>query len=182
MKKLVVFCIIALVSVSSIAGPMQKGNIELRLDAAFDLEQGTDDGYVTAHCGMGRFLSERILVGGMVAFERREWGSYWGVSDVWGLGGYGEYHFVYSDTMIPYLSLALTYLDGNNPDNDVVYDITTGAGVKIFVTDTIMLAGQLNYAWASEDIHDYDRSVGTGVIGTGSDTDVTGSIGIRVLY
>jgi opacity protein-like surface antigen len=168
---LIVFCLSPL----SVA-LAQQTTYEMRLEASTDISDTEDNAHAAVVGGLGWYHWERVLFGGYVSFEKKDADSYWGVSDVWGLGGYGEYHFNMDSPVVPYLGASLGFLDGDKKE-DTTFVMAGSGGIKVFVTDRVAISGQLNLNWADANIYDYDWEDSEG-----DATDISANIGLRYIY
>lgn len=172
---------IAVAFILPITGVMaQQAIYELKLEASSDIADTDDDAHAALVGGLGWYHSESMLIGGYFSFEKKNYESYWGVSNVWGLGAYGEYLFNLNSPVVPYLGASLGFLDGSNKDDDTTFVMAGSGGIKVFLTETMAVSAQLNLNWADNEIYDYERtSIDEG---DGNSFDVTANIGLRLLY
>ncbi|MFW6151706.1 MAG: outer membrane beta-barrel protein [Verrucomicrobiota bacterium] len=149
---------------------------EIKLELSSDIsDSGGDDDHPAIVGGLGWYHWERVLFGGYCSFEKKETG-YWGKSNLWGLGAYGEYHFKTESPVVPYLAASMGFLDGDE-DDDTVFTLSGGAGLKVSLTKILSVSAQLDLNWADSEVYDYEWEDKDG-----SSTDVTANIGLRYLY
>lgn len=163
MKKLAVLVVMfAILAPAFAVQPMREGSYEVRMGTRLDLIHGQKDPNIPFGAGFGYFVRDRILVGGLVNFEKMEWKSYWGVDNVWGLGAYGEYNFDNGTPYIPFAGVSGTFLDGKdrNGTRDMVFVLGLNGGMKFFLADMITLSTQLGLNLAGEDIYNFKRTGG----------------------
>ena len=156
MKRFIVCGIAVLLALSVQASPIAKGADEVRTEVVYDLSQSGDP-YVAILGGIGHFVRDNLLLGGYASFEKKSWKSYWGVSDLWELGVYGEYDYLHYEKTIPFLGLSMGLVDGDLPENDTLFVARATAGVKYFVTKIVALSLNLNLDMSSKGVFDFKR-------------------------
>jgi len=154
MKRLLTIAAAAIVSIPALAGPVQQGLYEVRGGFSWDLAYEGNDKFIPVEAGLGYYLTDNVQVGGFMSFTKKDDDSYWGVSDVWGLGLFCEYNFVGNGPAVPYIGVDARLLDGGG---DVVLIGDIFLGIKAFVMPTLALFGQVGISAASEEIYDFER-------------------------
>jgi hypothetical protein len=105
------------------------------------------------------------------------------VSDVWGLGVYGERYFPTESQVLPFAGLSASFLDSENTDPVLVGGVTGGG--RYCLGNTVALTAHVTANWASENIYDASRT--DGVAGTtkaedGTNFDFFFGFGVRFLF
>jgi hypothetical protein len=154
MKRLLTVAAAAIVSIPALAGPVQKGLYEVQGGFAWDVAYEGNDKFIPVMAGLGYYLTDNVEAGGFMSFTKKDEDSYWGVSDVWGLGVFCAYNFVGNGSGVPYIGVAARLLDGGG---DVVLIGDLFLGMKAFVMPTLALFGQVDISAASEEIYDFER-------------------------
>lgn len=181
MKKFIAVCSMLAFGLSAWADPTNHPSYEVRVQGVYDVTAGDDGSKIGADVGMGHFLTDRWQVGGFVSCEKKEWNSWWGVADVWGLWAFVERSFPdWSQRWIPFASLSAGMLDSDNPDKDNVFSTRVSGGVKCVLTDQIGVALQANVDWANSDVYDFKRVSETD--GSGKSTDFSIEGGMRFFF
>jgi hypothetical protein len=180
MKRLLLCVVLACVSAPLFAAPVQKGLYEVTGGVSWDVSYDGNDKLIPVYAGLGYYSSDRVQAGGLISFTKKSEDSFWGVSDVWGLGAFCEYNFTGNSASVPYAGISARLLDGGG---DVVVVGDLFAGIKVFVVPTVALFGQVNFSIASDEIYDFDRDwlVPDRIEGQGEPTDVGISAGVRVV-
>jgi len=191
MKTIVAATVCVLAALPAFGAPMQTGATEARVEIGYDVTPqksdltGNDDtAHLTLQGALGYYLTDGVQVGIYVSQEQKNWESYWGVSAVWGLGVFGEYNFLVHDRVVPFVSLGVGGLDGDAKSGDTVCAGTLSAGLKFFVTELLAVSAQVNGAWASDEVFDFQRTASTDAtgLGTGEATDFSASVAVRFLF
>lgn len=183
MKRFLVLGLATMISCSALAAPLSKGVYEARVDLTYDLMYNGRDRNIPAMLGLGYYVTDCIVAGGYLYFSKKTRDSFWGVDDVWGLGAFGEYHFLVDNAWIPFAGVTAGILDGDEASGDTVLVITPNGGIKYFFNEIIGVAAQLNLHWATDEIYDFDRNMAitTKVKGDGKLLDISGNVSLRVL-
>lgn len=146
--------------------------------AATATTESTTEGQLGVSSRMGRYFTDKFLAGIIFpSFQSQTWGSYWGYQGVFGIGVFGEYDLVASDTVVPFLGLSLEFLSN---DNVVVTQVQPSAGLKIFFTDTVAISCSAILSIGGGEIYDYTRVDETS--GEGKRTAFSSSAGIHFLF
>ena len=180
MNRLLLSVATACVSVSAIAGPVQKGLYEVQAGVNWDVAYDGNDKYVPVSAGLGYYVTDQIQVGALLSFTKKDEDSFWGVSDVWGLGAFCEYNFSGSDSILPYVGAAAHAYDGGG---DVVWVGEAFGGMKYFFMPTVAVFGQINLSAASDEIYDFQRDwlVADKIDGKGENIGLGVSAGLRIV-
>ena len=179
MKHLLLCAAFACVAVVTIAAPVQKGIYEVQAGVDWEVLYNGYDKVVPLRAGLGYYCTDQVQVGGLLSFSKKEGDSFWGVSDVWGIGGFCEYNFTGNDTRLPYAGGSLSFYDGGD---DVVTVLAAFGGIKYFVLPTVALFGQINLMVATDEIYDFDRNwlIQDQVKGDGQNFGASVGAGVRV--
>lgn len=162
----------------AVAEPARKGVTDIQLGLTADLTDWEDNKYPIFNAGIGVYATDSLQLGVQLTFEQRDWESYWGHGAIWGIGGYAEFDIATFGVVTPTLGASILFL--NEGDSDTVTAGALSAGVKIRLTETLLLGTTLNYEWATEDIYDYERINDT--IGSGEKTDISLKAGLHILF
>ena len=177
MKKVFVVCFLSMLCAGLFAAPLKQGSFEIRGDASYT----SDDVTIPIDGGLGYFVMDDVQVGGMVSFVKKNWGSYWGIADVWGVWGFVEKDFTqWSKTFVPYADLALGVMEGDRPWNGNVFVSKVSAGAKYLLNQRTAIAAQVNFNWAADDIYNFNRVNDT--TGSGDSTDFSFDVGVRFFF
>jgi hypothetical protein len=172
------------------AAPMEQGSYEVRAGAMYNIERTPERIYAPVMAGFGYYVLDGLQFGGLITFEKREWESAWGVGNVWGIGGFGEYVLVLDPDIpvMPSFAVSARLMDTDNR-GDMVLVGALSPGVRFFVTETLALALQLDVNLATRDIYNYQRdwvkddvTYPDNITGEGSQIGWTIGAGVRVLY
>jgi len=182
MKRFLVFGVVSVLALCSFGEPIGTGAHEIRLEASSGIGGGNSDSpaYIG---GLGYYFCENIQIGGLVSLMKESGNdSYWGADDVWGLAVYGEHCFNPSGAMIPFVGVSAGFFDGDESDDSVLV-LSISPGLKLFVTDTVAISGQVNVNWAGDEIYDFERDYSRPdkVEGQGEDTGFSANLGVRFL-
>lgn len=182
MKVLLSIGLIAALALPVCAASLKEGSYELSAGGFYDIADTEDNAHLGIAGSLGCYVADGFLFGACVGYERKAWESYFGADELWSLGLFAEYNFVKEGSLIPYIRGSVEALNAETAE-DMVTVWTAGAGVKLFLTDTLALFAQVNWQSASEDIYDFERVVPPldEVIGEGSSSDVYALVGIRIL-
>ena len=156
-RNIAVACIgLALPLFASAGTPVEKGAHELHLRASWDL-LGSQQTYMTPiRAGAGRYLTDIVQAGGFISLTKSNDDSYWGKSDVWGLGLYGEIHAPWPRSVLPYLGVSVGLLDGDTPKS-TAFAASISPGLKIYLNHFVALSAQLDWNMSTDEIYDFDR-------------------------
>lgn len=154
---------------------LHRGNRELAVHISPDFEGPVGD-TIDASAGFGLFVRDGL--------EARATLGYAILEDVAGedsdyrmreLGLAGEYHFLRAARVVPYLGPVLGWRSshfGDLEESGLTYG--AGAGLKLFLADNVALDLGVTYRFASADVFVNDF--------VAEDTDLTSTIGLRVLF
>ncbi len=144
-------------ALSALAGsPTEQGASELHLRASWDV-LGSQQTYVTPiRAGAGYYLRDNMQVGGFLSFTKTDDDSYWGKSDVWGLGVYGEIHKQWRHPVLPYVGVSIGLLDGDTHRSTALV-ASISPGIKFYLNDFVAFSTQLDWNMSSSEIYDFDR-------------------------
>jgi len=154
MKRLITIAAAAVVSIPALAGPVQKGLYEVQGGLSWDVAYEGNDKFVPVKAGLGYYVTDNVQLGGFMSFTKKDADSYWGVSDVWGLGLFCEYNFVGNRAAVPYIGVDARMMDGGG---DMVLIGDLFLGMKAFIMPTLALFGQVDVSAASDEIYDFER-------------------------
>ena len=156
MKKTIVSLFAVFTAATVIAGPMEQGMYEVRTEAGHGFDSYAS---VALIGGLGYFVTDNIAVGALVSFEKMEWESYWGKSDLWGLGGYAEYTFDLDNVFYPFAGAQVLFYSGNQNmyEEDMVPVFSLSGGFKAMVNDIVALTLRGNINFAGEEIFRIER-------------------------
>ncbi len=160
MKRLIVFGMAILAAAGVQAVQIEKGAYEARAEVIYDLSKSGDP-YVAVLAGVGYFVRDNIQVGGYGAFEKKSWSSYWGVTDLFELGVFGEYDFIKYETVMPFLGVSMGLADGDLPEDDTLFMAKATGGLKYFATETMAIALSLNLDMSNKGLFDFRRESNT---------------------
>jgi hypothetical protein len=174
------------------SSPVQQGMYEVRVGADYPFVNGDEDQNVFQSGGFGYFIDDRLLVGGQVSYEQKEWDSYYGVDSLWGLGAFTEYHFDWTEYAMPYVGASITLLNDGDDQRDLVVALGLSGGIKYYFNDYVSLYGQVTVNLATEGIYGFERewlevnenedTGGKEVIeGDGDNFGVSAALGLRFL-
>ncbi|MFC1497237.1 outer membrane beta-barrel protein [Verrucomicrobiota bacterium] len=180
MKRLLIVCLISCLALSVFGAPMQEGLYEIRTEASYDISDVDSDDFLTGIGGLGYYCCNTLQVGGLITLGKTPNDSYWEPNDVWGLGAFAEYSFNLSESAAPFAGASVIFLSADNleerEDKATVRTFSIFAGMKLYLTDTVAISGQLASHWADEEIYDYDK-----LDEEGKKTDLSISVGLRFL-
>jgi hypothetical protein len=188
MKRFTAILFSALLSIPVFAAPpTQQGTYEARVQAMADLGDVEGNVGVPIEGNFGYYLTQNIQLGGEVLFGKKDFDSYWGKGNVWGLGVYGEFNVDWDFVIYPYVGVGAMLLDDSNDkaDRGNVFQLTVSPGIKVFLTDYISLSLQANWESATDDIYDFKRDEGIPedqISGSGKTSALTGAVAIRFLF
>ncbi len=178
MKTFLIACLVIGLALPAFCASLEKGNYEVRIEAAYDIANTADGARASFVGGLGGYVRDNLLLGGFVSFEKKVEDSYWGIDDVWGLGAFAEYNFnPAGHPVVPFLGISAGLLDGDDETGDTVFTMALSAGLKVFITRSVSLVTQVNVNWANDEVYDFDRDKG----GDGKNTDYSANAGIRIL-
>ena len=165
------------------APPTEYGVYELHLQPAFDFQDSQQTTMTPLRAGLGYYLTPYAQVGGYMSLTKKKNGSFWGKSDVWGLGVFGEAAMNWDYPVLPYLGLSLGFLDGDG-DNSTAFVATLSPGVKGFLMETLALSLQLDWNFSNEPIYDFDRDYAfpDTIEGSGKKSSLAVSLALRILF
>ncbi len=168
------------------ASPTQQGTYEARIEPLADLGEVEGNVGVPIRGAFGYYFSQNFHVGVCMSFAKKEFESYWGKANLWGLGLYGEFSLDRDWPVVPYIGLTGTFLDDSNDNRDVVLVLTVSPGLKVSLSEYISLSVQANWNAATEDIYQFERRIVIPsdldtIRGAGEATGVTGAVALRFL-
>jgi len=191
MRKLLVVAVSVLFAAGAIAEPMDQGTYEVRGSAAYNFESTDESVYVPVMGGMGYYVIDRLQVGGLISFEKRQWESAFGEGNVWGMGIFSEYVLDTGISVMPTFGLAgriintdvKTEIDPPPRPREIDHALilTVSPGVRCFVTESVAFALQLDVNMANREIYDYRMDFAT-VTADASKIGYGLSAGFRVIY
>lgn len=170
---------VVLLALSVQASPLSRGADEVRTEVVYDMSQ-TDDPYVAVLAGMGHYFRDNLLLGGYVSWEKKSWSSYWGVTDLWELGIYGEYDYLRYEKVVPFVGLSMGLVDGDLPKDDTIFMAKVTGGLKYFINDVVAIALNLNVEMSGEEVFNYDRESDT--VGSGENVGYSVALGARSVF
>jgi len=192
MKKMFVIVSGMLLAAGVFARPTDEGNYEVRGGLLYNLENRMSTKeplYVPLTGGMGYYFLDGLQAGGFVTFEKRKWESAFGVGNVWSVGGFAEYVLDAGLPVMPSFGLSLRGMDSDLP-SDMVFVFAATPGLRLYITDSVALALQLDVNMASKEIYNFHRSYvdrdqpypQDQISGSGSRVGFTLGAGVRVNY
>ncbi|MDI6775479.1 MAG: hypothetical protein QME60_08870 [Verrucomicrobiota bacterium] len=183
MKKFTTGLFSILLAIPVLAAPStHQGVYEARIEPTADLAGVEDNMGISVRGAFGYYLSQNVQLGGSILFAKKEFESYWGKGNVWGLGLYGEFNADWGLALYPYVGVGAMLLDDSNDNRDPVLQITVSPGVKVFLTDYISLSIQANWNAAKEEIYEFERDLTVPLDGEGKTSALTGAVAIRFLF
>jgi hypothetical protein len=165
------------------APPTEYGVYELHFQPSFQLTGKSHADLIPLRVGLGHYLSPASQVGGYMTLSKKDNGSYWGTSDVWGLGVFGETALTWDRPLYPYLGLSMGLLDGDG-DNSTAFAASVSPGVKTFLMETVAFSLQFDWNLSNRPIYDFKRdySFPNSVEGKGDKTSLALTLAVRVLF
>ena len=165
------------------APPTERGVYELHVSPTVDFSDKQQTRMTPFRVGLGQYFNASTHAGGYIMFTKSKNDSYWGTSDVWGLGIFGETSMTWDYPALPYLGLSLGFMDGDD-ENDTAFVATLSPGVKGYLLETLALSVQLDWNFSNKPIYDFSRdfSFVDSVEGSGKKSSVTMSLAIRWLF
>ncbi len=165
------------------APPTEYGVYEMHIQPSFDIQDDQQIYMTPMRVGLGYYLSPYAQAGGYLSLTKAEAYSYWGKSDVWGLGVFGETVVMWDYPVFPYLGLSLGFLDGDG-DNKTAFVSTLSPGVKGFLMETLALSLQLDWHFSNRPIYDFKRNfeIHDSIEGSGKRSSITLSLALRILF
>jgi len=179
MKRLIVVLLILAAAAPATAANIDKGIFEVRVDAAYNFEKARERLYFPLLAGLGVYVADGVVVGGMMTFEKRNWQSGWGVGEVWALGAFAEYNFNLTDIVVPTIGVSTRVFDSDE-ERDWVLTGALSPGVKFFVSESVSIALQLHFNAATKEVYGFERT--SEDEGSGSRLGTAFSTGVRVAY
>lgn len=165
------------------APPTEQGVYELHLQPSFDIQDSQQTTMTPIRVGLGQYLTPSTQVGGYMSLTKKKDGSYWGKSDMWGLGVFGESAMNWDYPVLPYIGLSLGFLDGDG-DNDTAFIATLSPGVKGFLMETLALSLQMDWHVSNKPVYDFDRDYAfpDTIEGSGKRSSLSVSLALRILF
>jgi len=179
MKRLLTVVLVLAAATQAIAANVEQGMFEVRVDASYNLEKARERLYFPLLAGLGYYVADGVVVGGMMTFEKRNWESGWGVGEVWALGAFAEYNIALTDIVVPTIALSARIFDSDE-ERDWVLTGAISPGVKLFVAESVSIALQLHLNAATKEVYGFERE--SEEEGKGSRFGVALSTGVRITY
>lgn len=179
MKRLLVVLLVLATAVPATAANVAEGMFEARVDASYNFEKARERLYFPLLAGVGCYVADGVVVGGLMTFEKRNWESGWGVGEVWALGAFAEYNFDLTDVVVPTIGISARVFDSDE-ERDWVLTGALSPGVKLFVSESVSVALQLHFNAATKEVYGFERK--SEEEGSGSRVGVAFSTGVRVAY
>ena len=183
MKKIALILVAIVLAVPCLAAPSRPGVYELRVQPSIDILDVADNEGIPFAVGLSRYVAENIHFGAMMKFAKKDYDSYWGEDDVWGLSIFAEVNLDWDAPLLPYIGIDFGLLDGD-ADDDTVFVTTLSPGVKAFLMETFSVSLQMDWQFAGDDIFDFDRipSTSPDVQGSGDNSGLSLAIAARFLF